>query len=256
MSETRLQLKYKGFKMNKLELIKITKELTGTTNIHDLIKETKYLYDYLNDDIDFAVRATELKVFKEFISDILLDCPINGLKAKPVTYKKGYDKIIKAFENNNRITYNNKRQDGTTTFLCLYSLYIAITNPNSAILLCSIKEWYFNIMRDLIMDFYSQVDQYFKPAIINCNKKNIVFDNGSRIIFRSISENMSRGLTITHLFMDMAGYVPYTKSKQILSGIVPSISQRKMLVCSDTTDENPDNFFNMCKIGADVNLTA
>lgn len=228
---------------NKLELLKQTKKLVGKKDITTLIKESKLLYQYLNSEYDIISRLTELKFFNNFVKEFSILNPLVGMVS--VEYRSFYDEIIKALENNNIVSVQNKRQQGMTTFCILYALFYAINNPNKTIMFGCVKKFHADDVSQTIDTLYSSITENIFPSIVKWNNRIKKFDNGSKIILESITPTMTRGLSVNQLILDCSSYVSYRYTDDIIETLWPTIATGgKILSCSDWDGiEHKDNLF-------------
>lgn len=229
--------------MDKLELLHETKKLVGEKDITTLIKESKILFKYLNTGYDIISRIAELKIFNNFATEFSVMWPTSGLN--PVTCRPFYDEIVSALDNNNVVSVSCKRQQGLTTFACLYALYYASINPYKTIVYGCVNKMQAEDVSEYISDLYSSVTENIMPTISKWNKNLKQFDNGSKILLRTITPNMVRGLSTDLFILDSASCVSYSYVDDIFAGLWPTMATGgKMLSFSYCPDiENEKDLF-------------
>lgn len=245
--------------MDKIELLKLTKDLTGQNTINELIKQSEILHKYLLSDAEFIARVKELTIFQNFISEFSIKSNINDEFCR-IKYMDYYSEIIKLLDNNRLVSVSNRRRQGITTFIILYALFIACTQSNKTIVISSINERSISNIRNELNEIYSsRDDSNLFPGIIKCNKATMTFDNGSKILLRRcVDKNFLRGLSVNFLLMDMTNYVPYKMSDLILSCMMPSFSTSgKILCCSDNEMSITQNslFYKLKNLSKFIDIT-
>jgi len=116
------------------------------------------------------------------------------------------------------------RQFGKSTCAAAFLLWKAIFTPDSAILVGSHSQsCAFEILKR-IKYAYDELPDFLRVGIIRYNKGTIEFDNGSRIMTRSITATAGRGLALSLLYLDEFAIVNANVAQQFWDSIMPCIA--------------------------------
>lgn len=137
------------------------------------------------------------------------------------------------------ITLNASRQSGKTFLASIIAVYWSLQKPNQHVMLCSPTD-------SQVRKIYKQIIKMLSPAIkalvktykIQAGDSEIVFNNGSVLLFRSAaSENSLRGYSNTHLILDESAFIKVDTWNEILA---PTLAVRgtKVLFCSTPAGKN------------------
>lgn len=114
-----------------------------------------------------------------------------------------YDYQIRLLESYHKHTYNINmifRQGGKTTCAAGYLLYHAMFHNDQTILIAAHKFTGAQEIMQRIRYAYETCPDYIRAGVVNYNKGSIEFDNGSRIISSTTTENTGRGMSISLLY--------------------------------------------------------
>ncbi|CAK7015636.1 terminase family protein [Tissierella sp.] len=110
------------------------------------------------------------------------------------------------------------RQLGFSVFALAYSLWIGITKPNSTCLLMSYSIDSATGIFEKLKQMYFTIPEVLRPKLINNNKKELKFENGSRIIVATCgTKDVARGLTIKFAHLSEVAFMKDTIQKQLLA---------------------------------------
>ena len=87
------------------------------------------------------------------------------------------------------------RQMGKTTVAPGYLLWYAMFKPDSTILVAAHKQAGAPEIMQRIRYAYESVPDYIRAGVTEYNKGSISFDNGSRIVASTTTENTGRGMS-------------------------------------------------------------
>ena len=107
-------------------------------------------------------------------------------------------------------TYNNHRfsisllprQTGKSTSAAGYLLWYAMFIPDSTILVAAHKYAGAQEIMQRVRYAYESVPNHIRAGVTSYNKGSIDFDNGSRIVAMTTTENTGRGMSISLLYAD------------------------------------------------------
>lgn len=101
----------------------------------------------------------------------------------------------------NRFSVNLlSRQLGKTTTAAGYLLWYAMFVPDSTILVAAHKYTGAQEIMQRVRYAYESVPNHIRAGVVTYNKGSIDFDNGSRIMSATTTENTGRGLSISLLY--------------------------------------------------------
>ena len=93
------------------------------------------------------------------------------------------------------------RQLGISTLAMAYSLYIAITQHDSHCMLVSYSQDSADAIFDKLKQMYNDLPQCVKPKDISNNRKQIKFENGSKITVNTLgTKDIARGSTLAFVY--------------------------------------------------------
>jgi len=154
---------------------------------------------------------------------------------------------------NNRFSINLlSRQLGKTTTAAGYLLWVAMFHPDSTILVAAHKYTGSQEIMQRIRYAYEAVPDFIRAGTVGYNKGNIDFENGSRIISATTTENTGRGLSISLLYLDEFAFVRNTIAKEFWTSISPTLSTGGKAIITSTPNSDEDQFWN---IWLDANKT-
>lgn len=110
------------------------------------------------------------------------------------------------------------RQLGFSTLSCGLSLYYACTQPNSDILLVSYSIDSATAIFDRLKTMYNTIPKIVRPTLFNNNKKELKFDNGSRIVCATAgNKELARGMTLKFAHLSEYAFWKENAPKQLLA---------------------------------------
>lgn len=178
--------------------------------------------------------------------------------ANPVLFIESFVKIVdksgklvpfKLNEQQNELVngldkYNivlKSRQLGITSVSCAISLYHAITKPNTTCLLMSYSLESATGIFEKLKQMYYEIPESIRVGLMNNNKKELKFVNGSRIVIATCgTKDVARGLTITYAHLSEVGFMKETVGKQLLA-IEQALTPNGKIVLESTA--NGLNYF-------------
>jgi hypothetical protein len=110
------------------------------------------------------------------------------------------------------------RQLGFSVYCTAYALWIATTQPNSTCLLMSYSIDSATGIFEKLKQMYYTIPDVIRPELINNNKKELKFKNGSRIIVSTCgNKDVARGLTLKFCHLSEVAFMKDTLPKQLLA---------------------------------------
>jgi hypothetical protein len=135
------------------------------------------------------------------------------------------------------------RQSGKSLTIAVFALWYAIFNNNKIIGIVSNKEKSAKGFLSKIKGIYERLPVWMKPGVLEYNKKDIEFDNGTKITVSATTADAFRSFTINFLICDELAFVPKNQAEDFWSANYPTISASKesrVIVIS-----TPNGLFNL-----------
>jgi hypothetical protein len=134
------------------------------------------------------------------------------------------------------------RQTGKSTSAAGYLLWYAMFVPDSTILIAAHKYTGAQEIMQRIRYAYENCPDYIKAGVTTYNKGSIDFDNGSRIVSATTTENTGRGMSITLLYIDEFAFVRPSIAQEFWTSITPTLSTGGKCIITSTPNSDEDQF--------------
>lgn len=134
------------------------------------------------------------------------------------------------------------RQTGKSTSAAGYLLWYAMFVPDSTILIAAHKYTGAQEIMQRVRYAYENCPHHIKAGVVTYNKGSIDFDNGSRIISATTTENTGRGLSISLLYLDEFAFVRPTIAQEFWTSITPTLSTGGKAIITSTPNSDEDQF--------------
>jgi len=134
------------------------------------------------------------------------------------------------------------RQTGKTTSAAGYLLWYAMFVPDSTILIAAHKYTGSQEIMQRVRYAYESVPDHIRAGCTSYNKGNIDFDNGSRIVSATTTENTGRGMSISLLYADEFAFVRPTIAAEFWTSISPTLTTGGKAIVTSTPNSDEDQF--------------
>lgn len=134
------------------------------------------------------------------------------------------------------------RQTGKSTTAAGYLLWYAMFVPDSTILVAAHKYTGSQEIMQRIRYAYESVPNYIRAGVTSYNKGSIDFDNGSRIVSATTTENTGRGMSISLLYCDEFAFVRPTIAQEFWTSISPTLATGGKCIITSTPNSDEDQF--------------
>jgi hypothetical protein len=134
------------------------------------------------------------------------------------------------------------RQSGKTTSAAGYLLWYAMFVPDSTILIAAHKYAGAQEIMQRIRYAYEACPMHIKAGVATYNKGSLFFDNGSRIVSATTTENTGRGMSISLLYLDEFAFVRPTIAEQFWTSITPTLATGGKAIITSTPNSDEDQF--------------
>jgi len=134
------------------------------------------------------------------------------------------------------------RQTGKSTSAAGYLLWYAMFVKDSTVLIAAHKYAGAQEIMQRIRYAYENCPHHIKAGVVTYNKGSLDFDNGSRIISATTTENTGRGLSLSLLYLDEFAFVRPTIAKEFWTSITPTLSTGGKAIITSTPNSDEDQF--------------
>lgn len=155
----------------------------------------------------------------------------------------GYqDRLVDSLHNYRFNVNMLPRQSGKTTTAVGYLLWYAMFVPNSTILIAAHKYTGAQEIMQRIRYAYELCPDHIRCGVKSYNKQSVEFDNNSRIVAQTTTENTGRGMSITLLYCDEFAFVPPNIGKEFWTSISPTLATGGKAIITSTPNSDEDQF--------------
>jgi len=134
------------------------------------------------------------------------------------------------------------RQTGKSTSAAGYLLWYAMFVPDSTILVAAHKYLGAQEIMQRIRYAYENCPDFIRAGVVSYNKGSIDFDNGSRIVAQTTTENTGRGMSISLLYCDEFAFVRPTIATEFWTSISPTLATGGKCIITSTPNSDEDQF--------------
>lgn len=155
----------------------------------------------------------------------MIQHPVKGsIVYHPYKYQVG---LANVFHNYVHSVNLLPRQSGKSTTAAGYLLWYAMFNPDSTILIAAHKYTGAQEIMQRIRYAYENCPDYIKAGVTTYNKGSLDFENGSRIVSATTTENTGRGMSISLLYC-LDGETSFVKIRNKHTQIEEEVSLRDL----------------------------
>ena len=134
------------------------------------------------------------------------------------------------------------RQTGKSTSAAGYLLWYAMFVPDATILIAAHKYTGAQEIMQRIRYAYENCPDHIKAGVTTYNKGSLDFENGSRIVSATTTENTGRGMSITLLYLDEFAFVRPTIATEFWTSITPTLATGGKAIITSTPNSDEDQF--------------
>jgi len=134
------------------------------------------------------------------------------------------------------------RQSGKSTSAAGYLLWYAMFVPDSTILIAAHKYTGAQEIMQRIRYAYEACPDHIKAGVTTYNKGSLDFENGSRIVSATTTENTGRGMSISLLYLDEFAFVRPSIAQEFWTAITPTLSTGGKAIITSTPNSDEDQF--------------
>jgi len=134
------------------------------------------------------------------------------------------------------------RQTGKSTSAAGYLLWYAMFVPDSTILIAAHKYTGAQEIMQRIRYAYENCPLHIKAGVTTYNKGSLDFENGSRIVSATTTENTGRGMSISLLYADEFAFVRPTIATEFWTAMAPTLATGGKCIITSTPNSDEDQF--------------
>jgi len=157
----------------------------------------------------------------------------------PWDYQK---RLIETYHNYRYSISLMPRQSGKSTSAAGYLLWYAMFVPDSTILIAAHKYTGAQEIMQRIRYAYENCPDHIKAGVTTYNKGSLDFENGSRIVSATTTENTGRGMSISLLYLDEFAFVRPTIAELFWTSITPTLATGGKAIITSTPNSDEDQF--------------
>ena len=207
-----------------------------------LVKPAHTTTVYTDDQIrEFAACADPVTGPMYFLDNFFyIQHPTRGrMLYHPFDYQK---RLIETYHNFRFSISMMPRQTGKSTSAAGYLLWYAMFVPDSTILVAAHKYTGSQEIMQRIRYAYESVPDHIRAGAVDYNKGSLTFDNGSRIVSATTTENTGRGMSISLLYADEFAFVRPTIATEFWTSISPTLATGGKAIITSTPNSDEDQF--------------
>lgn len=134
------------------------------------------------------------------------------------------------------------RQTGKSTSAAGYLLWYAMFVPDSTILVAAHKYLGAQEIMQRVRYAYENCPNFIRAGVTSYNKGSLDFENGSRIVSQTTTENTGRGMSISLLYCDEFAFVRPTIATEFWTSISPTLATGGKCIITSTPNSDEDQF--------------
>ena len=166
--------------------------------------------------------------------------PTKGsMQYHPFEYQK---KLIDTYHNYRYSISLMPRQTGKSTSAAGYLLWYAMFVPDSTILVAAHKYLGAQEIMQRVRYAYENCPDFIRAGVTSYNKGSLDFENGSRIVSQTTTENTGRGMSISLLYCDEFAFVRPTIATEFWTAIAPTLATGGKAIITSTPNSDEDQF--------------
>jgi Terminase large subunit, T4likevirus-type, N-terminal/Terminase RNaseH-like domain len=166
--------------------------------------------------------------------------PVKGaIQYHPFDYQ---ERLIDTYHNYRYSISLMPRQTGKSTSAAGYLLWYAMFIPDSTILVAAHKYLGAQEIMQRIRYAYENCPNFIRAGVTSYNKGSLDFENGSRIVSQTTTENTGRGMSISLLYCDEFAFVRPSIASEFWTAITPTLATGGKCIITSTPNSDEDQF--------------
>ena len=152
------------------------------------------------------------------------------------------ERLVESYHNHRFNINMLPRQTGKSTTAAGYLLWYAMFNPDVTVLIAAHKYAGAQEIMHRIRYAYEDCPDHIRCGVTSYNKGSMEFDNGSRIVAQTTTDNTGRGMSISLLYCDEFAFVNPTIAKEFWTAISPTLATGGKAIITSTPNSDEDQF--------------
>ena len=166
--------------------------------------------------------------------------PVKGkMQYTPYEYQT---RLIDTYHNYRYSISMMPRQTGKSTSAAGYLLWYAMFVSDSTILVAAHKHTGSQEIMARIRYGYEMCPDHIRAGCTSYNKLSLDFENGSRIISATTTENTGRGMSLSLLYADEFAFVRPNVAQEFWTSISPTLATGGKCIITSTPNSDEDQF--------------
>ena len=166
--------------------------------------------------------------------------PVQGRQLyQPYEYQ---ERLINTYHNYRFAIAMMPRQTGKSTSAAGYLLWYAMFVRDATVLIAAHKYDGAQEIMTRVRFAYEMCPDHIRAGATNYNKGSIEFENGSRIISATTTENTGRGMSISLLYADEFAFVRPSVAQEFWTSISPTLTTGGKAIITSTPNSDEDQF--------------
>lgn len=214
-----------------------TKSLDGV-----LIKKAHKKTRYTQKEIESLRQCADPDTGPKYFLDnyFYIQHPVKGqLLFSPFQFQ---EKLVESYHAHRFNINMLPRQTGKSTTAAGYLLWYAMFNPDVTVLIAAHKYQGAQEIMHRIRYAYELCPDYIRCGVTSYNKGSMEFDNGSRIVSQTTTDNTGRGMSISLLYCDEFAFVNPNIAKEFWTSISPTLATGGKAIITSTPNSDEDQF--------------
>jgi Terminase large subunit, T4likevirus-type, N-terminal/Terminase RNaseH-like domain len=201
--------------------------------------------------LEFAKCADPVTGPRYFMSNYFyIQHPTKGaMQYIPFEYQ---ERLIDSYHNYRYSISLMPRQTGKSTSAAGYLLWYAMFVPDSTILVAAHKYTGSQEIMQRVRYAYENCPDYIRAGVTSYNKGSLDFENGSRIVSATTTENTGRGMSISLLYCDEFAFVRPTIATEFWTSITPTLATGGKCIITSTPNSDEDQFAQIWRAANDT----
>jgi hypothetical protein len=213
-----------------------------------LIKAPHKRQTFSEEELEQFMKCADPVTGPEYFMDhyFYIQHPTRGkMLYHPFEYQK---RLIHTYHNYRFSISMMPRQTGKSTSAAGYLLWYSMFVPDSTILIAAHKYTGSQEIMQRIRYAYELCPDFIRAGVISYNKGSIDFENGSRIVSATTTENTGRGMSISLLYADEFAFVRPGIAKEFWTSISPTLATGGKAIITSTPNSDEDQFAMLWKL--------
>jgi hypothetical protein len=209
---------------------------------NSIIKAPYKRMSYTEEQILELARCADPVTGPQYFMDnyFFIQHPTKGaIQYHPFEYQ---ERLIDTYHNYRFSISLMPRQTGKSTSAAGYLLWYAMFVPDSTILVAAHKYLGAQEIMQRVRYAYENCPDFIRAGVTSYNKGSLDFENGSRIVSQTTTENTGRGMSISLLYCDEFAFVRPTIASEFWTSITPTLATGGKCIITSTPNSDEDQF--------------